>query len=72
MAGSWNRVNHFIIEADQMTHPIHWNPMEDKWKAWVNKNQVYNGTSHFDPKTKRNGTLVPASRLAKREMKVLM
>lgn len=36
MAGSWNRVNHFIIEADQMTHPIHWNPMEDKWKAWVN------------------------------------
>lgn len=51
MAGSWNRVNHFIIEADQMTHPIHWNPMEDKWKAWVNKNQVYNGTSHFDPKT---------------------
>ena len=23
MAGSWNRVNHFIIEADQMTHPIH-------------------------------------------------
>lgn len=51
MAGSWNRVNHFIIEADQMTHPIHWNPMEDKWKAWVNKNQVYNGTSNFDPKT---------------------
>lgn len=50
MAGSWNRVNHFIIEADQMTHPINWNPMEDKWKAWVNKNQVYNGTSHFDPK----------------------
>lgn len=44
MAGSWNRVNHFIIEADQMTHPIHWNPMEDKWKAWVNKNQVYNDT----------------------------
>lgn len=40
MAGSWNRVNHFIIEADQMTHPINWNPMEDKWKAWVNKNQV--------------------------------
>ena len=31
MAGSWNRVNHFIIEADQMTHPIHWNPMAQKF-----------------------------------------
>lgn len=50
MAGSWNRKGHPIIMAEQMKHPIQWNPMKDEWKAWVNKNQVYNGTSHFDPK----------------------
>ena len=33
MAGSWNRKGHPIIMAEQMKHPIQWNPMKDEWKA---------------------------------------
>lgn len=56
MAGSWNRVNHFIIEADQMTHPIHWNPMEDKWKAWVNNLALLFATGNLSMDSRTNET----------------
>ena len=42
----WNSLKP-ITAPDQMPAPIHWNPMSDDWKRWIDSHQVYNGESRF-------------------------
>ena len=42
----WNSLKP-ITAPDQMPAPIHWNPMSDDWKQWMDSHQVYNGESRF-------------------------
>ena len=42
----WNSLKP-ITAPDQMPAPIHWNPMSDDWKRWIDSHQVYNGKSRF-------------------------
>lgn len=42
----WNSLKP-ITAPDQMPAPIHWNPMSDDWKQWMDSHQVYNSKSRF-------------------------
>lgn len=42
----WNSLKP-ITAPEQMPAPIHWNPMSDDWKRWIDSHQVYNGESRF-------------------------
>lgn len=42
----WNSLKP-ITAPEQMSTPIHWNPMSDDWKRWIDSHQVYNGESRF-------------------------
>lgn len=42
----WNSLKP-ITAPEQMPTPIHWNPMSDDWKRWIDSHQVYNGESRF-------------------------
>lgn len=42
----WNSLKPITV-PDQMPAPIHWNPMSDDWKRWIDSHQVYNGESRF-------------------------
>lgn len=36
----WNSLKP-ITAPEQMPAPIHWNPMSDDWKRWIDSHQVY-------------------------------
>lgn len=40
-----------ITTPDQMSAPIHWNPMNEDWKMRLTKSQIYNTSSGFDTQT---------------------
>lgn len=42
----WNSLKP-ITAPEQISTPIHWNPMSDDWKRWIDSHQVYNGESRF-------------------------
>ena len=42
----WNSLKP-ITTPEQISTPIHWNPMSDDWKRWIDSHQVYNGESRF-------------------------
>ena len=44
----WNSLKP-ITAPEQMPAPIHWNPMSDDWKRWIDSHQVYNGESSNVP-----------------------
>ena len=46
----WNSLKP-ITAPDQMSAPIHWNPMSDDWKKWIDSHQVYNAESRFSKET---------------------
>ncbi len=46
----WNSLKP-ITTPDQTTAPIHWNPMNEDWKMWLTKSQIYNTSSGFDTQT---------------------
>ena len=48
----WNSLKP-ITAPDQMPAPIHWNPMSDDWKRWIDSHQVYNGESRFSKEDAR-------------------
>lgn len=46
----WNSLKP-ITTPDQMSAPIHWNPMNEDWKMRLTKSQIYNTSSGFDTQT---------------------
>ena len=46
----WNSLKP-ITTPDQMSAPIHWNPMNEDWKMRLAKSQIYNTSSGFDTQT---------------------
>ena len=49
-AKGWNSLKP-ITTPDQMSAPIHWNPMNEDWKMRLTKSQIYNTSSGFDTQT---------------------